>query len=180
MVWKIIFELCLGVGLLAAGGSFWACAKSRSHLSRFLRDPNELKRLFDFIGRDKLIEESAVIEPVFGSFADNMMNLGRAHLAALKRTRNRMLVATAVLLFLSYLLGVYFLIANAILFALLAAGDIPVSAKNNNATHVHELIGNVCKWYQTDSTGCFDYCTRQSPMLSEVYHLVALNLPSKP
>lgn len=180
MLWKAIFEIAIVVGLLATGGSFWACAKSPGHLTRILRDPNELRRIFDFIGRDKLIEESSRIEPVFGSFANNMVALGAAHLRALSGTRNLMLIASAVLLFLSYLLGIYFLIANAILFVLLAAVDIPVSAKNNNATHVHELIGNIYKWYQLDSTGCFDYCTRQSPMLRELYQLVALNPPTRP
>ncbi|MGA3163223.1 MAG: hypothetical protein ABSD77_03360 [Verrucomicrobiota bacterium] len=177
MWWKIIVEVVLVAGLLAAGGGFWVCAKSRGHFIRFIRDQNELKRLFDFIGRDKFIAEATTIQPVFGSFADNMVALGRVHFAALDQTRSLTFIATAILLAVSYLLGIYFLIANVILFALLAVGDISGWAKNNSATHAHELIGNIYKWYQTDPEACCDYCCRKSPMLTDLYHLIALNLP---
>ncbi|MGD0349434.1 MAG: hypothetical protein ABSB84_03865 [Verrucomicrobiota bacterium] len=177
MWWKIIVEVVLVVGLLAAGGSFWVCAKSRRHFIRFIRDQNALKQLYDFIGRDKFIAEATTIEPVFGSFADNMVALGRVHFAALDQTRNLTFIATAILLAGSYLLGIYFLIANVILFALLGVGDISGWAKNSSATHAHELIGNIYKWYQTDPEACCDYCCRKSPMLTDLYHLVALNLP---
>src|SRR6266478_1230453 len=175
MWWKIIAEVVLAAGLLAAGGSFWVCAKSRGHFIRFIRDQNELKRLFDLIGRDKFITEAASIQPVFGSFADNLVALGRVHFGALDQTRNLMLIGTAILLGLSYLLGIYFLIANVILFILLGVGDISGWAKNNSAKHARELIGNVYKWRQTDPEACFDYCCRKSPMLTDLYHLVALN-----
>jgi hypothetical protein len=177
MWWKIIAEVVLVAGLLAAGGSFWVCAKSRGHFVRFIRDQSALKQFFDFTGRDKFITEAATIEPVFESFADNMVALDRIHFAALDRTRNLTFIATAILLAGSYLLGIYFLIVNVILFALLGVGDISGWAKNSSATHAHELIGNIYKWYQTDPETCCDYCCRKSPMLTNLYHLVALNLP---
>jgi hypothetical protein len=177
MWWKIIVEFVLVVGLLAAGGSFWVCAKARGHFVRFIRDQNALKQFFDVIGHDKLIAEAAIIEPVFGSFADNMVALGKVHFGAMDQTRNLTFIAVSVLLVGSYLLGIYFLIANVILFVLLGVGDVSGWAKTNSATHAHELIGNIYKWYQTDPEACCDYCCRKSPMLADIYHLVALNLP---
>ena len=177
MWWKIIIEVVLVAGLLAAGGSFWVCAKARGHFVRFIRDQSTLKQFFDFVGRDKLIAEAATIEPVFGSFADNMVALGKVHFGAMDHTRNLTFIAVVVLLAVSYWLGFYFFIANGILFILLGFGDVSGYAKSNSATHAHELVGNIYKWYQIDPEACCDYCCRKSPMLTDLYHLVALNLP---
>ena len=177
MWWKIIVEVALAVGLLAVGGSFWVCAKSRGHFAKFIQDQDALKQLFNLIGRDKLIAQAATIEPIFGSFGDNMVALGKIHFTAMDQTRNLTFIATAILLVGSYLLGNYFFIANIILFVLLGVGDISGYAKSNSATHAQELIGNIYKWYQTDPEACCDYCCRKSPMLTDLYHLVALNLP---
>lgn len=177
MWWKIVVEVILFLGLVAVGGPFWVCAKSRGHFARFIRDRNSLMQLLDSIGRETLIQETTTIEPVFGSFADNMVCLGMVHFRTMDRTRNFMLIAVATLLALSYWLGLYFFIINVIVFALLGIGDISGYAKSYSATHAHELIGNIYKWYQMDPRACFDYCCRKSPMLTELYHLVALNLP---
>jgi hypothetical protein len=112
LFWKIILEVGIAIALVIVGGGFWNCIKSKAHSVRLLRDSNELKRLFEFVGRDKLISDSLNIQPVFGSFAANMVALGSAHLSALNRTRNFMFVAIVALFFLSYLLGLYFFLGN--------------------------------------------------------------------
>ncbi len=146
MWWKIIVEVVLVAGLLATGGSFWVCAKARGHFVRFVRDQGALKQFFDFVGRDKFIAEAATIEPVLGSFADNMVALGKVHFGAMDQTRNLTFIAVTILLAVSYWLGIYFFVANVILFVLLGVGDVSGYAKSGSATHAHELIGNIYKW----------------------------------
>ena len=55
----------------------------------------------------------------------------------------------------------------------LKIGDIPASAKNNNATHVHTLVSNIYRWNQADSATCRDYCTREKSSLAHVYSLLS-------
>lgn len=177
MWWKVILEAAIVVAILTTGGSFWACVKSRAHIKRFLSDESELTRLIDFIGPAKITEESSTIQPVFGSYAANISTFDRIHFAALRQTAILVLMGIVALLIVSFLLGTYFFLANLVLFLLLSVGDIPASAKNNNATHVHTLISNICRWNHADSAACRDYCTRENPTLAHLYGLL-IRLPT--
>jgi hypothetical protein len=172
MWWKLLIEVLTLIAILAAGGSFWACVKSRGHFRRFLADTSELRRLIDHIGPAKIIEESSEIKPVFGSYAANISTFDRIHFAALRQTAILLLIAVVLMLAISFLLGMYFFIANLAIFLLLSAGEIPASAKNSNATHVHTLISNIYKWNQTDSVACRDYCTQEKSSLNPLYDLL--------
>jgi len=174
---KVIIEAVIVVAILTTGGSFWACVKSRAHLKRFLNDESELNRLIDFIGRAKIAEESSVIQPVFGSYAANISTFDKIHFAALRQTASLVLIGIGALLVTSFLLGIYFFLANLALFLMLSVGDIPASAKNNNATHVHTIISNIYGWNQADSAACLDYCTREKPNLMHLYALL-IRLPT--
>jgi len=178
MWWKIIIEVLIVAAILVTGGSFWACVKSSKHLSRFLSDVTELRRLIDYLGAAKIAEESNGIEPVFGSYAKNIETFERIHLASLRQTATMVLIGIVVLLIISFLLGVYYFVVSLTVFLLLSIGDIPASAKNNNATHVHSLISNIHKWHHTDSATCRSYCIRERPSLMHLYGLVA-QIPAK-
>ncbi len=178
MWWKIVLEVLIVAAILATGGRFWACVKSAAHLRRFLGNDHELQQLIDYIGREKIVVESAAIEPVFGSYAKNIETFEMAHVASLRQTATLMLIGIIVLLVISSLLGLYFFAINLAVLLLLPIGDIPASAKNNNATHVHTLISNIYKWNHTDSTACRTYCTRERPSLMHLYGLLT-QLPTK-
>jgi hypothetical protein len=173
MWWRVVVEILIIAAILATGGSFWACLKSAGHLSRLLGDISELQRLIDYIGPAKIAEESSGIEPVFGSYAKNIETFERAHLASLRQTANLVLIGVVVLLIISFTLGIYFFMASLAVFLLLSVGDIPASAKNNNATHVHTLISNIYRWNHTDSAACRSYCIRERPSLTHLYGLLA-------
>jgi hypothetical protein len=173
IVLKIIGELLLLLGIVGLGGNLWACAKAPRYLQAFLRNPDELERVFDFIGREKIIIEAENIQPVTGSFRGNILMLGVVHLEAFRRTKNLMIVAVAILLIISYFLGLYFLIANVGLFLLLAFANFSDFMKNNNATHVHELVGNIYRWNILDEESCRSFCTDNDSVLSELYKLVS-------
>jgi hypothetical protein len=173
MWWKVIVEVLIVVAIMMAGSSFWACVKSRGHLGRLLGDVTELQGLIDYIGPSKIAQESSGIEPVFGSYAANIATFERIHLAALRQTATQLLIGIVVLLVLSLFLGVYFFAVSVAIFLLVSIGDIPASARNSNATHVHTLISNIYKWNHTDSDACRSYCTRGRPSLMHLYGLVA-------
>jgi hypothetical protein len=82
-------------------------------------------------------------------------------------------IGIVLLLIISFFLGVWYFVVSLAVFVLLSISDIPPSAKNNNATHVHTLISNIYKWHQTDSEGCRSYCIRERPSLMHLYGLVS-------
>lgn len=178
MWWKIIVEVLIVATILVTGGGFWACVKSSKHLSHFLSDIHEIQRLIDYIGPAKIAEESIGIEPIFGSYAKNIETFERIHLASLRQTATMVFIGIIVLLIISFLLGVYYFLVSLGVFLLLSIGDIPASAKNNNATHVHSLISNIHKWHHTDSASCRSYCIHERPSLMHLYRLVA-QIPTK-
>lgn len=173
MWWKVIFEVILVITVLGIGVNFWACAKSRSHLNRVLRDTNELKQFLEFVGREKIVEASNKSTPMFGSYDANIAALEKSHFAALVQVRNILFVVLMVVLALSYLLGVYFLVANTILFVFLSVAPMSPSAQNNNFAHIQGIITNLYAWNRTDGFGCSDYCTRRNPSLKHLYELIA-------
>ena len=165
-------EVLIVVAILVTGGGFWACLKSSKHLSQILGDISELRRLIDYLGPTKIAEEGAAIEPVFGSFAKNIEVFETAHLASLRQTATLVVIGIVLLLIISFFLGVWYFVVSLAVFVLLSIGDIPPSAKNNNATHVHTLIFNIYKWHQTDSEGSVPDCIRERPSLMDLYGLV--------
>ena len=77
-----------------------------------------------------------------------------------------------VLLFLSWLLGPGFVAVTGAVFVLPAIFELPDSAKNNKATHIHTVMLNVIKWSESDSSGCREYCRNSSPNLEYLFETV--------
>lgn len=142
MIWKILVELGLVVAILTLATSFWAIRKSPAHLRALLADPLELCRLCDLIGREKLVQEAAVVEPVCGSYVSNIETWDQAHDQSLRQTTRFIGVAISVILIASWFLGFPYFLAALVAFAIPSVWEIPASAKNNNATHVHTIIVN--------------------------------------
>ena len=72
MFWKIVLEVCFAALAFFLASGFWATAKSPAHLRRVLADPSEVERIYRFLDPDKLRQEALQIEPVMGSYADNI------------------------------------------------------------------------------------------------------------
>lgn len=169
MIWKILVELGLVVAILTLATSFWAIRKSPAHLRALLADPLELCRLCDLIGREKLVQEAAVVEPVCGSYVSNIETWDQAHDQSLRQTTRFIGVAISVILIASWFLGFPYFLAALVAFAIPSVWEIPASAKNNNATHVHTIIVNLIRWSELDDPSCSEYCMEKRPELMYLY-----------
>lgn len=172
MWWKVASEIVLVIAVLFLG-NFWACVKSRPHLRGVLNDTKELQKFIEFIGREKIVAASRSIKPLFGSYDANIAALEKVHFSSLIKARNVMSLGVFVVLALSYLLGIYYLITNMVIFMLLSAAPLGPSAENNNFAHLQGVILNVYAWNIANRADCSDYCTRKNPSLKHVYELVA-------
>ena len=167
MIWRIILETFLVVILVFASANFWACAKAPSHLRRLLNDPDELNRLIEHIGLNKLLESALAIEPVFGSYEANINAWNTSHFRSLSQTRNLLGILVLAVLGGSWFLGDWYLAANAMIFALMALMDIPSSAKNNNLKHLPSIMLNLIKWLSEDPYLAWDFakCVSNTALL---------------
>jgi hypothetical protein len=172
MTLKIILELALGIVLLVMGAGFWAIIKSPYHMKSLLLDRNELRTFIDYLGSSKLIQEALSVEPVFGSYLQNITLFEKTHIISLAKTRNLLIALLILIVIVSYFMGIRYAVINLLIFCLPAIFPIPASAKNNNVTHLHTVIINLYKWHITDSAACEKYCTQENPSLQILYHLV--------
>lgn len=172
MTLKIIFEVVLVIVLMLMGVGFWAIIKSSSHMKHLLTDANELKNFIDYIGSSKLIQEAQSVEPVFGSYLQNIALFEKSNIASLAKTRNLLIALFIPIVIVSYFMGPHYFVVNLLLFCLPAIFPIPASAKDNNVTHLHTVILNLYKWNVTDSAACFNYCTQENPSFQTLYKLV--------
>lgn len=169
MWWKFLVEIVLGILMLMCSFSFWSIIKLPAHLSSVLADPSELKRILGIIGSDRLKKEAESIEPVYGSYLKNMMIDKLSLFGALRMTKNLTLLGAAILIALSYFLGIIFVIINFLLFLLPSLlGPQPI-AKQHNYNHLYTVILNVYKWNKVDPNGCLAYCNKEDLSLKQVY-----------
>ena len=172
MTWRIGLEVPLTILSLALGVNLWAIIKSPAHLRHLLADRDELNRLLNFLGTETLAQEASRVEPIAGSWANNISMWERAHAASLSRTRNILLLLAAGLFIASYCFGLTYLAFNLSLLLLTAALPIPSSSKNNNSTHIHTLVLNIMQWHTKQPAECLVYCTRENPSLRTLHGLV--------
>jgi hypothetical protein len=172
VTWRIAVEILLGALTFAVGISFWAVVKSPSHFARTMADREELGKIIAFFGPE-LHPQAAQIQPVFGSYVNNISVFRKAHFGALAKTRNMLVIVGAVLLAGSGFLNVTFLAINLGLFLLAAALPLPASAVNNNVGHVREVAVNLLKWHQEDAAACSEFCERSGPSLRILHDLLA-------
>src|ERR1035437_9411397 len=125
MILKLIIEIILGIVLLTPSTSFWACVKSPNFLGRILADYDELKRFFDFLGVDKIHQESQHIQPIRGSYSANIATWMKASFTALDKARNMTLFFSVVIILIGLLLGIEFVLINTAIFFLAALYPMP-------------------------------------------------------
>src|SRR3990172_3656554 len=173
MVLKIIIEVVLGIILISLSSSFWACIKSQKYLGKALSDYNELKKYFNFIGSEKIYQESQNVQPILGSYSNNMATWMKASFSALDKTRNMMLFFSIIVILASYFLGIEFLLINIVVFFLLSFSPLPASAKNNMISDVHTMFLNIYKWNSVEPVECKRFCTsEQSRIFKNVYNII--------
>ena len=146
--------------------------ESPSHLRHLLFDRSELARFLDYLGHAKFLEEARAIQSVFGSYARNIELFDRAHLTSLNKARNVVAVLAAAVLVGSFFTGPIYCGLAVLLFLVPVAFGLPESAKNNNITHVHTVMLNLCRWHQDDPSGCAEYCRDTRPELKTVHDLL--------
>ena len=174
MILRIVIEVILGILLLTFASSFWACVKSPRFLGRVLADYDQLKAFFDFLGVDKICQESQVVEPILGSFPANIATWMKASFAALNKARNMTLFLSVVIILITLLLGIEYLLINTAIFCLAALYPMPASAKNNMFSDIHTIILNVYKWNSVEEEECKAFCNGEQPrILKNIYRLVS-------
>ena len=172
MIIKIIIEIVLGVILLVISSGFWNCVKSPKFLAKTLSNYEELKKFFDNFVKDKIEQESDVVDPKIG-FSSNIILWMKASMAALDRTRNIMLFFIIVILIGSYFLGIVFLLINIALFFLMAFPSIAASAQNNILSDIHTIMLNVYKWNKVNHGECEHFCNIEQPrILKNIYKII--------
>jgi hypothetical protein len=173
MILRIIIEVILGVILIGLAYSFWDCVKSPKFLDQLLANKNELKRIFDFIGIDDIYKESQNIQPVLGSFSNDMAIWMKASFKALDRVKYMTLLSSSVIILGSYFLSTSYILINIFLFLLLSLFPLTTSAKNNVVTDVHNLFLNVFKWNYSDPVECQTFCNEEQPRLfKNIYSII--------
>ncbi len=172
MVIKIIIEIILGFILLVVSSGFWNCVKSPKFLAKTLGDYDELKKFYHHLGKDKIKQESEVVDPKIG-FSANIALWIKASVSALDKTRNMLLIVIIGIFIGSYFLGNIFLLINIVLFFIMAFPSISTDAKNNIITDIHTIMLNVYKWNKVDQAECEHFCNTERPrILKNIYRVV--------
>jgi hypothetical protein len=175
MWWKFLIDVGLAFLIVMAAEPFWSIIKSRAYIASVLQSEGELRRFIELIGRDALRSDAAKLEPVFGSWMENIAFNTRVHFKALAHTRNLVFLAVASVIVGSfYFLGPGFAFANLLLFLVLAFRKILTSAANQNLTLVHSVLTNLYRWYSEDPNGAARDCPASLRVaLSTVSHSLA-------
>lgn len=175
---KIIIEIILGFVSLIMSYAFWNCVKSPKFFIRVANDFEELKKIYDHFGADQIRSESEKVRPMIGDssmgYSGNIAIWLQASLKALDKTRNMLLVITALLFVGSfYFLGGVFLTIEIILFIMMAFPEISPSAKNNMVSDIQTIMLNVHKWNRVNPEECKQFCANERRLyLSNIYRVV--------
>lgn len=173
MIITIVIEVVLAILLLTASASFWACIKSPKFLGHVLSEYGELKKFLNFLDKDTIHRESQDIQPVLGSYSNNIATWMKASFYALDKARNMTALVSAAIIIVSYFLGLEFLLINVALFFLVSLAPIPASAQKNMFSDLHIMIVTIYKWNSVDPEQCRQFCTTEQPrMLKNIYCLV--------
>lgn len=172
MLIKITAEIILGFILLVASSGFWNCVKSPRFLGKTLGDYGELRKFYHFLGRDRIKQESGVVDPHFG-FSVNIIIWIKASMSALDKMRNMLLIIIIGICIGSYFLGNIFLSINIVLFFGMAFSGISDSAQNNVFADIHTIMLNVHKWNEVNQAECEHFCNTERPkILKNIYRVV--------
>ena len=176
MIYRILVEIVLGFGTLAAGRVFWSVLKSGKFSRSLLKDATELSRIASTVGHERLINESRRVEPVLGdSYPYNIGLLLQSGITALDKLRNLSLLISAFFVGISVLLGFSFSVTSALLFFF--AGFLPIDSyvKSSVAEDFIRVLTNLLKWNTVEPEACRKFCTVEKPWLKTLYE-VALTL----
>jgi hypothetical protein len=175
MTIKIVIEIILGFILLGISSAFWNCVKSPKFLAKLLGDYGELKKFYNYLGAEKIKQESEKVAPVNEKlgFSTNIVLWMRASISALDRTRNMLAVVIIGILIGSYFLGNIFILINIVLFVAMVFPSISADAKNNIMTDIHTIMLNVYKWDKVNHSECEHFCNIEQPrILKNIYRVV--------
>ena len=174
MVVKIIIEVVGAIVLISLSWSFWQCVHSPKYLGRMLSDYNQMKRIYEFFGTDTIRAEGEKLQPVLGSYSANVATWMKSSLSALDTARNTTLFFLVLIIFLSYFLGVRFLLINVGIFFVSSSLPMSEAAKRNMMTDIRMIIINVYKWYSVEPDDCRHFCSTVQPrMFKNIYTLVS-------
>ena len=174
MMWHLAVEVPMVVGLAFVAGGFWACLKAPRHFRALLADQKEIRRIISVMGFDKLSAEAQGVNPISDkhSYGDSIVIWDKAHFVSLSQTRTTLLILVVVIFLTSWFLGVWYFVANFLIFASLGLSGLPASAKNNNARHLPLVIMNLIKWRQEDEQACTKFCEQQHAEYRGLYRVV--------
>lgn len=172
MTWRLAAEILLSALTFAVGINFWSVVKSPSHFARTISDREELRKIIAFFGPN-LRDQATQIQPVVGSYVNNISAWQTIHFKALATARNMLVIIAVVLLAGSGLLSTLFLAINLGLFLVAALFPLPASAVNNSVGHVREVAVNLLKWHEQDSAACAEFCGRSGSSLKTLHSLLA-------
>ncbi|MGI0060306.1 MAG: hypothetical protein ACREBJ_11125, partial [Nitrosotalea sp.] len=181
MIAKIVLEIILALVTLSIGSLFWNCVKSPIILGRLFTDYTEIKKLSQYLGKEKIINNPNLLNKgiVFGNdslwFQTSIASWIKASVSTLDKIRNVLFLLAALVLILSFFLNHTFLIINLILFlvTLLPANKIHKSALANLFQDIHVLMTHVYRWNIIDQSSCKSFCNIEQPrFLKNIYRVV--------
>lgn len=152
---------------------FWSMVFSPKHLRSMLSSPQQLIQLVKHIGTLQLLEEASSVEPLRGSYENNLLFFIAANSMADRSGMWLFGIPSLLLVSSTYLLGVWYLAAATACFLLASAAAVHSTVKNRNATHVHEFMIIIRKWHETHPDECKDFCQRVTPQFIYVHQMMS-------
>ncbi len=174
MSWRILLEVVFVLAIAFIGRGFWACAKRPAHLRRLRADPNELRRIIDLVGLDKLRAEAQILKLLPGPhrFGDMFILWDRAELKSMSGMRNRALVIVLAVLAASLWLGIWYFVVTLSIFMLMALSELPAAAKNDDNIHLRSIFMSLMNWREEDEQACAHFCEQQHPEYRNLYQVL--------
>jgi len=171
-MWSIVIEIIIVILILGVGGPFWACLLAPGQLISIFNDREKLSQVFGDIGRAQLLQEPTY--PTIESYEYNISLTMRAASATYCKTRNYCFLASILLIAGSYLLGIGYLIGNAVLFILLLfSPTTKTSNQKNLLDDLYRVSVNLAKWDHENPSDCKPFCESKPETLLVLYQVIS-------
>lgn len=172
MWWKIILEIVIGFAVLGLGMFSWSIIKAPSFQLKLLSNIEEINSFMNYIGKENFINEGNKIEPISGSYENNVLLYLQSSIKGLENTRNIIFFIVFILFVISCFLGIPNLLINIGLFFLSAFLGIHSSIKNSIIIDIHSVMLNIFKWNKEDPKGCRKFCTNEKVYLKNLHKII--------
>ncbi len=176
MSWRILVEVVFAVAIFFFGRGFWACAKRPAHLRRVRADPNELRRIIDLVGLEKLRAEAEILKMMPGGVhrsGDMYILWDMAEFKSISGMRNRAFVIPLAILAASLWLGIWYFVVTLSIFMVMALSELPGAAKNDSNIHLRSIFMQLMNWRQEDEQACAHFCEEQHREYRNLYQVLA-------